>query len=141
MKSVESEVNFISCANLSTSCLISNFDINAVVVCVQVLVENDIVASVEWTITPQFWHFLLEDQTLQSWCTDSASRTLVRLAYKSYDMGIPFSRSSLSLTDGELFTSHRKKVEEMKTQWADYPFTDFQLKRKSQKTHKNAFGR
>ena len=135
VKGVESEVNFISCAHLSTSCLISNFDINAVAVCVHVLVENDIIASVKWTVTPQFWHFLLVDPTLQSWWTDSPSRTLVRLAYKSYDMGIPFSRSSLSLTNGELFTSHRKKVEEMKEKWDDYPFIDYKLKSKSKKSY------
>ena len=89
----------------------------------------------QWLIAPQYWHFLLVDSTLRSWGTDSPARTLVRLAYKSYQMGLPFSKSSLSLSSGELFISHFKKVEEMENDWADYPFADFKLKVKTKKSY------
>ena len=124
----------ISCTNLNTSSLINNFDINAVAVCVHVKVRNKKVTSVNWIVTPEFWHFVFADQTLRLWRTDSPSRTLVRLAFKSYQMGLDFSWSDLSLTDGELFSSHRKKVEVMEKQWDAYPFSDYKLKRKSKKS-------
>ena len=42
-------------------------------------------------------------------------------------MGLDFSWSDLSLTNGELFSSHRKKVEVMEKQWDAYPFGDYKL--------------
>ena len=42
--------------------------------------------------------------------------------------------SSLSLSDGILFSSHKKKVEKMKTEWDSYPFSDFVLKAKGKKS-------
>ena len=131
---VQSEINLISCINLNTSCLVDNFDINAVAICVHVHVKHEKVSSLEWFVTPEFQHFVFEDNTLRSWQTDSPSRTLVRLAYKSYQIGLKFSMSSLSLEDGELFTSHRKKVQEMEKQWGAYPFSDYKLTRKSKKS-------
>ena len=128
---VLAEVNLISCINLNTSCLVANFDINAVAVCVHVQVRNEKVSSAEWVVKPEFQHFVFKDNTLRSWQTDSPSRTLVRLAWKSYQMGLEFSMSCLSLEDGELFTSHRKKVEEMEKQWGAYPFSGYKLTRKS----------
>ena len=86
-----------------------------------------------------FWRFLLDERILQAWRTDSPARTLVRLAYKSYQMGLPFSMSDLSLCDGKLFSSHMKKVEEMKNDWGLYPFSDYKLKVVSKKT--SIFGR
>ena len=128
---IETEVNLILCENLNAKNLTENFDINAVAVCICVSVANDKASTVEWLITPEFWHFVLEDKTLRSWRTDSPARTLVRLAYKSYQMGLSFSMSSLSLSDGELFTSHKRKVEEMERAWVEYPFADYKLKAKS----------
>ena len=99
------------------------------------LVEADNVLSAEWFVASQFWDFLLRDQTLQSWRTDSPARTLVRLAYKSFQMGLPFSLSSLSIVDGELFSSHKKKVEEMQENWEAYPFSEYSLKAKTKKSY------
>ena len=48
-------------------------------------------------------------------------------------MGIPFSTAGLSLSDGKLFTSHKKKVEEMKNDWDLYPFSDYELRSISKK--------
>ena len=111
-----------------------NFDINAIGVCVYIHVADKNVTSVEWTVTNAFWHFMFADPTLRCHQTDSPSRTLVRLAYKSYQLGLPFSMSSLSITDGVLYSSHRKKVEEMEQKWSDYPFSDYKLKKKTTKS-------
>ena len=43
-------------------------------------------------------------------------------------MGLPFSESSLSLTNGEIFASHKKKVDEMTRDRKEYRYLDFKLK-------------
>ena len=128
------EVNLISCSNLNSAWLLESSDINAVAVCVHVHVESNKVQLSEWIISPEFWHFLIVDTTLRSWRTDSPARTLVRLAFKSYQMKLPFSSSSLSLLDGIVFASQLKKVKEMEVKWNDYPFSDYKLKQKSRKS-------
>ena len=131
---LEEEVNLINCSHLNTAWLLNNSDINAVALCVHVHVRNNKVQLSEWIISPEFWHFLIVDQTLRSWRTDSPARTLVRLAFKSYQLKLPFSTSSLSLLDGIVFASHQKKVKEMESKWKDYPFSDYKLKKKSRKS-------
>ena len=113
--------------------LLANCDINAVAVLVKVEVSSNKVLNTKWIVGAQFWEFLLRSRTLRSWRTDSPARTLVRLAYKSYQMGIAFSQESLCLMDGELFISHKKKVEEMEEKWAEYSFSHYRLKAKGKK--------
>ena len=91
----------------------ANCDINVVAVFVLVKVLNKKVLSAKWFVGAQFWDFLFRDRILRSWHTASPTRTLVRLAFKSYQLGLPFSESALSLLDGEVFTSHKKKHDEM----------------------------
>ena len=105
-----------------------NCDINAVAVLVHVKVANKLVISVEWIIGAQFQDFLLLKHVLRSWKTESPARTLVRMTYKSYQMGLPFDpfvQDPLSILDGELFESHKKKHEEMLAKWEEYPFKDY----------------
>ena len=105
----------------------TNCDINVVAVFVDVKVHNQQVSNTEWVIGAQFWDFLFSEHILRSWQTDSPARTLVRLAFKSYQMGLPFSQGSLNLLDGELFVSHKKKVEEMEVKWDAYPYRQYKL--------------
>ena len=106
---ITSEINFIQCENLNETSLIENFDINAISLCVRVSVAASTVTAVEWFIAPAFWHFILEDHTLRSWSRDSPACTLVRLAYKSCQMGLYFDSSSLAFTEGELFFISQKE--------------------------------
>ena len=131
---IDKEVNLIECSNLNTKYLQENCDINAVAVYVHVHVENKVVRSSEWTVSPEYWHFLLVDRTLQSWRAENPAQTLVRLAFKSYQMKLPFSTSFLSLLDGILFVSHQKKIHEMESKWKDYPFSEYKLKQKTGKS-------
>ena len=134
IKKIKTEVNLIQCENLNIPYLINNVDINAVAVCVLVQVLESKVISSQQTVAPEFQHFLLEDNTIQSWRTDSPARTLVRMAFKSFEMELPFSMSSLSITDGLLFTSHKRKVEKMKREWSAYPFSEYSLRTKGKKS-------
>ena len=76
------------------------------------------------------------EHVLRSWNTDSPARTLVRMAYKSYQMGLSFIQDPLSILDGELFESHKKKHEEMLAKWEEYPFKHYRLLIKSKKSYK-----
>ena len=111
----------------------ANCDINAVAVFVLVNVLNKKINSAKQVVGAQFWDFLFCDRVLRSWQTDSPTRTLVRLAFKSQQLGVPFDKGDLSLLDGEVFASHKKKHEEMQANWEQYPFKNFRLKSKSKK--------
>ena len=136
LNGLDVEINIINCTNLNLEAIIENCDINAVSVFVNVGVEKKRVVSTEVVTSPEFWDFLVFDHTLRSWSTDSPARTLVRLAYKSYQMELPYAEGTLSLLDGEVFASHKKKVEEMELKWEDYPFSNYQLKKKTKKSFK-----
>ena len=53
---------------------------------------------------------------------------------QSYPMGLSFDSSSLAITEGELFSSHKRKIEEMESGWEKYPFSDYKLKVKTKKS-------
>ena len=133
LKGIEKEVNLISCTSINVEWLMANCDINAVAVFVLVNVLDKKIQSVKQVVGAPFWDFLFCDRVLRSWQTDSPTRTLVRLAFKSQQLGVPFSKSGLSLLDGEVFASHKKKHEEMLAKWEQYPFKNFRLKSKSKK--------
>ena len=114
--------------------MLQNCDINVVAVFAKVVVSGRKIQTVHWTIGAQFWDFLFFDHTLRSWQTDSPSRTLIRLAFKSYQMGIPFDKGLLSPLEGEFFNSHKTKLLEMDQKWDQYPFKTYRLKAKSKKS-------
>ena len=60
----------------------------------------------------------------------------MRLAFKSYEMDIPFTQGTLSPLDGDLFLSHKKKVDAMKANWDAYPFAAYELQSRSTKSFK-----
>ena len=51
-------------------------------------------------------------------------------------MELLFSEEPLSILNGEVFESHKKKYEEMLQDWAEYPFKEYRLKAKSKKSYK-----
>jgi hypothetical protein len=88
---------------------------------------------------PEFWHFVLSTTAQRKLCAVSqaaGSRSLVRLAFKSFIMGIPFCNKLPDGTDidpcvDQLFNSHQKKVERMKD-WSGSPFLMHKLVSKSE---------
>ena len=134
LQGIEKDINFVSCVNLNIAALKDNCDINAVAVFVHVKVNEKKVSSVKWDVAPQFWHFLFFEHILKSYQTDSPARTLVRLAYKSFQMGLPFDQGTLSPMDGDLFSSHKRKFEEMEESWDKFPLKRYRIKEKSGKS-------
>jgi hypothetical protein len=54
------------------------------------------------------------------------ARSLVRIAYKAFEIGLPFDDSSIDPGSEVLYRSHTAKVDEMKD-WADSPFANMRL--------------
>ena len=50
-------------------------------------------------------------------------------------MGVPWTQGELSILDGDVFDSHKKKVDEMIENWTDYPYGDFKLIARSKKSY------
>ena len=115
--------------------LVNNCDINAVSVFVLARVMDKKVSSVEWNVGAEFWRFLFFDQVFKSYQTDSPSRTLIRLAFKSQQMGFPFTEDHLTLEQGEVFESHKRKHDEMLNKQQEYPYQHYRLKVKSKKSY------
>ena len=92
LNGLDVEIHIIKCMNLNLEAIIENCDINAVSVFVNVGVEKKRVVSTDVVARAEFWDFLVFDHTLRSWSTDSPARTLVRLAYKSYQMELRLLR-------------------------------------------------
>jgi hypothetical protein len=93
--------------------------------------ESDVLIDFDFDFhfAPEFWHFFLSSATERKLCAVShaaGSRSLVRLAFKSFEMGIPFSSEKLDGTSidpcaDQLFASHKEKIEAMQ-RWEDSPF-------------------
>ena len=49
-------------------------------------------------------------------------------------MGLPWTQGELSILDGDVFDSHKKKVDEMIENWTDYPYGNFKLIARSKKS-------
>ena len=124
------QVNLVQLSGgLSVSKLMANNDINVTSVCILVCLVNGEV-QISWTIPGVFWHFVPKERILRPLNMATPARTLMRIAYKSFKLGIPSDCEGLDPTDGLLFKSHHKKFEEMGV-WASCqasPLQNFKLK-------------
>jgi hypothetical protein len=130
----------VKCNSLSVEGFLENNDINATAACINVTRMDassdddsdngsDALIDFDFHFAPEFWHFFLSSATERKLCAISlaaGSRSLVRLAFKSFEMGIPFSSKRLDGTAIDpsadpLFASHKEKIKAMQ-QWQDSPF-------------------
>ena len=85
--------------------------------------------------SPVFWKFLFEkhaNRTIEvSKPYDNSkyeATTLVRMAFKAFEMNYPFTFGSLDPTAGTIALSQKVKFDKM-TEWTNSPFHTYQLKR------------
>ena len=98
---------------LSVENLMRNNDINATSVCVLIsLVDGEV--QIHWNIPPVFWHFFLKERILHPVNMESPARTMMRIAYKSYKLGIACDCTGLPvlgfLEERGVFTQVRTTV-------------------------------
>jgi len=136
VEGVEEEVNTIQCNSISAEGFLANNDINATAICVEVLGLDQ--TNIQVHSSPAFWDFFFAKgnrRVLQACRPDVDLRTLVRLAYKSYQMGISFNeeapggRSILDLQD-TIYHSHKEKIELLNKEWVHSPFLGFKIVKK-----------
>jgi hypothetical protein len=130
---VQQEINTVKCYNIISEGFLSNNNINATAACIEVCLSSDDSSNeslsddesdesnnclqtvlLNFYFDPEFWEFLLSpSHELRAVSADSGSRTLVCLAFKSYEMKIPFSckiplGNEIDPCCDPLFASHRK---------------------------------
>ena len=114
-------INFVKVSGgLTVSNILKNNDINITSVCVNIFRGDDNEIRIQWNISPVFWYFLMQDRVLRFTNTDTPTRTLMRLAYKAYKIGIPCDCRGLIPYDGKLYKSHKHKFDTMGA-WASGP--------------------
>jgi hypothetical protein len=102
---ISKEVNTVKCLKLSGQGFLNNNGINATAVCIEVCQIEPLVVEVK--VHPSFWEFVLlgSERVLKPSKTDVKAHTLVRLAFKSFELDIPFNIRDPS---GKAFDVHSK---------------------------------
>jgi hypothetical protein len=131
IEDVDLEVNIVPVKNFNAQSLLENNDINATAVAINV---HEFVPGqpAKFTVgaSAHFWEFILsESHVLKAVNPERAkARSLVRMAYKSFEMGLPFDDSGIDPGSEVLYKSHQDKFHAMKD-WAGSPFADMYLER------------
>ena len=97
---IDIEINTVSCSNITTILLTKNNDINAIGVVLRVTAAKDksTYSIEECEISPSFWEFLLSsDHVLRvNHPNRYGIKLLIRLAYKAFQMKLPFDSNGLA---------------------------------------------
>lgn len=114
---------------------LNNNDINATAVCIEFTGDDGVSPVVK--VHPLFWEFVLSgsERVLKASKADVEAKTLVRLAFKSFELGIPFDNKdptgkTIEAHVGVLYKSHVSKIEKMK-EWPDSPFRSMKVEKKN----------
>jgi hypothetical protein len=126
----EHEVNWVEVQHFSVACVLNNNDINATAFAVGIEEKNGCL-SFEIKVHPHFWRwFFSRDHVLAAVRPKQAkTRTLVRLAYKSLDMRLPFDDGGIDAESEKLPFSHKEKLDRLNQDWPDNPLSAFTIHR------------
>ena len=128
------EVNTVRCRNLSAKNFLQNNDINVTASCLHVDFSKD--ELFELHIAPQFWKFLFDQNVNRKvspisrlGVQNATATTCVRIAFKAFEMGIPFEfGAGGDPTNGTLATSQKEKIDAMQM-WDGNPFVHYNIKK------------
>ena len=128
------EVNTVRCRNLSAKNFLQNNDINVTASCLHVDFSKD--ELFELHVAPQFWKFLFDQNVNRKvspisrlGVQNATATTCVRIAFKGFEMGIPFEfGAGGDPTNGTLATSQKEKIDAMQM-WAGNPFVHYNIKK------------
>jgi hypothetical protein len=129
VEGVNFEVNTVPVKNFNAQSLLLNNDINATAVAINVY-DVSPGHPVKFTVeaSAHFWEFILREGHILKAVNPSRAkaRSLVRMAYKAFEMGLTFDDHGIDPGSEVLYRSHKDKVDEMKD-WADSPFANMRL--------------
>ena len=133
------QVNTIQCCNLSSQKLLDGNDINVTEASLSVqknVVGDDV--AVEILIGGSFWELLLQPHDVRRLAPCRSDReleakTYVRLAFKSFELGIDVDWDKYRCKAGEIAESHVKKLKSMEG-WEHSPLQTMVIQRKKTKT-------
>lgn len=124
LANLDLEVNAVPCSDLNITSLLHNNDINATAAAFGVkMIGGKINVSVH--TAPSYWKFLLtEDHVIEPVIPGNCTaKTFVRIAYKAYQMNLPYDMCGVSPHNGTIAKSHREKMETIqKSDWEQQPF-------------------
>jgi hypothetical protein len=99
----ENEVNWVEVCHFSVAGLLENNDINATAFAVGIENKANGSLTFEFRVSPQFWHLFFGEHILCAVRPKQAkTRTLVRLAFKSLEMGLPFNDCAINAKSEKL---------------------------------------
>jgi hypothetical protein len=126
----ENDVNWVEVHHFSVAGLLANNDINATAFALGVEEKNGSLAF-EVKVSPQFWRFFLSDDHIL--CAvrpkQAKTRTLVRLAFKSLEMRLPFNDCAIDAKSEKLPLSQKEKIDRLNQEWQENPLSAFTLQR------------
>lgn len=117
------EVNAVPCSDLNISSILHNNDINSTAAAFDVQ-KIDGVISISVHTTPSYWKFLLtKDHVIEPVIPGNCdAKTFIRIAYKAYQMKLPYNMCGVNPHNGTIAKSHREKVETVQREWEQKPF-------------------
>lgn len=135
INSVTLEVNTIKCSNLSPETFLANNDINVTACCFDVDFSRADENLVAIHALPCFWQFIFEQNSNRQLrvvklydTSEYEATTLVRMAFKGFELDFPINFGTLDPTVGTIAESQKVKFDKMKG-WNDSPFFEYQCKK------------
>jgi hypothetical protein len=122
------EVNTTPIVNLNINNLLRNNDINATGIVLSITPDNS--GSFKFSIlgSPEFWDFFVDEthalKPIRS--SERMTKTLVRISYKSMQMGFPFEDGGIDPASESICDSHKQKVDRM-ANWSSTPFSGYNM--------------
>jgi len=142
----EYTINTVGARNLSWRTLLDNNDVDATAVAIEAHRDwgtGDI--HMEFHVSPAFWGFLLsstsdDDFTIRPSNPSKAYnvQTIVRIAYKAWQMGLRFDAGTIDPTVGEISLSNLEKIKAME-HWPSNPFRNLELRAVDGGSYWNAY--
>ena len=128
------EINTVTCDYLSHHSFLQNNDLNVTGACLDVDFSWDQPLTLH--ASPCFWKFAFDKNANQKIqvakrydTTEYGANTLVRMAFKAFELNFPFTFGSLDPTVGTIAELQKEKFNKMKA-WTNSPFHNYQSEKK-----------
>ena len=124
------DVNTIPCSGLSTTSLLQNNDVNETAVCFEVM-STGTNLDISVICAPAYWQFLLTEKHVVRpvLTSDFGAKIFFLIAYKLYQMDLPFYMCGVKTYTGKIATSHNYKLEGVQSDRDHHFFWNLRVKK------------